>query len=100
MHELEACGPTARTWRRRRMRVADVVFNVVAGQRQGYWDRVAAGDWEPQTLRAIRRFLVPGTDCIDIGAWIGPTVLYEACIAGRVHAFEPDPVAYAELAAN
>lgn len=68
--------------------------------RRAYWDRVAAGHWEPHTFRALRRFLAPAASCIDIGAWIGPTALYAAHFARSVHALEPDAVAHAELQAN
>ena len=48
----------------------------------------------------LRRFASPGSDAIDIGAWIGPTTLYVAHFARCVHAIEPDPAAGAELATN
>jgi FkbM family methyltransferase len=70
------------------------------GERRIFWDRVAAGHWEPQTFRVFQRFLEPKSSCIDIGAWIGPTVLYAAHLVRQVHAIEPDPIAHAELAAN
>jgi FkbM family methyltransferase len=70
------------------------------GDRKPFWDRVSAGQWEPQTFQVFRRFLSPGSSCVDIGAWIGPTALYAARIGWRVHAIEPDPVAFSELAAN
>jgi FkbM family methyltransferase len=37
---------------------------------------------------------------VDIGAWIGPTALPAAARGARVVAFEPDPVARAELLVN
>jgi FkbM family methyltransferase len=37
---------------------------------------------------------------VDIGAWIGPTSLPAAARGARVVAFEPDPVARAELLVN
>jgi len=37
---------------------------------------------------------------IDIGAWIGPTVLYSANIYKKVYAIEPDPVALERLKQN
>ncbi len=37
---------------------------------------------------------------IDIGAWVGPTVLAAASTGCTIHAYEPDPVAFAELSAN
>jgi FkbM family methyltransferase len=76
-------------------------FRVLArGERKLFWDRVTAGRWEPQTFEVFRRFLLPKSTCIDIGAWIGPTALYAAQLARHVHAIEPDPIAFAELTAN
>jgi FkbM family methyltransferase len=68
--------------------------------RHAFWSRVDAGLWEPQTFEVFQRFLRPDHSYIDMGAWIGPTVLYGAMLSRRVHALEPDPVAFAELAAN
>jgi FkbM family methyltransferase len=66
---------------------------------KAFWDLVDAGRWEPATLAAIAH-LVAGSVYIDIGAWIGPTVIAAARRADLVVAFEPDPVAAAELREN
>ncbi len=68
--------------------------------RRAFWSRVGTGLWEPQTFEVFHRFLRPACSYIDMGAWIGPTVLYGAALSGCAHALEPDPVAFAELAAN
>jgi FkbM family methyltransferase len=60
---------------------------------------VDAGKWEPATLEAIEA-LSPGGLVVDVGAWIGPTVLAAAPLATRVIAYEPDPVAAEELRSN
>jgi FkbM family methyltransferase len=65
-----------------------------------FWDLVADGRWEPGTLEVIERLLSPTSTYVDIGAWIGPTVLWAAATGASVLAFEPDPVAYAELQRN
>lgn len=65
-----------------------------------FWDSVDAGEWEINTLNAIEAILAPGDIYIDIGAWIGPTVLHAARIASSVIAYEPDPVAADELRLN
>jgi FkbM family methyltransferase len=65
-----------------------------------FWDLVEVGVWEPGTFAVIDRLLRPGSTYIDIGAWIGPTVLWAAATGATVIAFEPDPVAYAELRHN
>lgn len=44
--------------------------------------------------------LRPRDVLVDIGAWIGPTVLYAAAKGAQVHAFEPDPVAFKWLVAS
>jgi FkbM family methyltransferase len=66
---------------------------------RAFWDLVDAGHWEPATLEAITR-LADGGVYIDVGAWIGPTVMAAARKASVVVAYEPDPVAAAELRRN
>ena len=65
-----------------------------------FWYHVNRNRWENQTFRIFRQFIRPGSVYLDIGAWIGPTVLFGASISGRCFAAEPDPVAFAELKAN
>ncbi len=65
-------------------------FTVAEGY-DNFWRKATAGRWEPATFEAIRRCVDADTVVLDIGAWIGPTVLYEARRARRVEAFEPDP---------
>ncbi len=65
-----------------------------------FWRKAAAGDWEPETFAVLDQFLSPENDYLDIGAWIGPTVLYGARKARHVFCFEPDPTAFRHLAWN
>lgn len=65
-----------------------------------YWSQFTDGSWEPETFRAIDSFVKPGTTYVDIGAWVGPTVLYAAQLAASVVAFEPDPTAFGSLVNN
>lgn len=65
-----------------------------------FWDLVANGGWEPGTLGVIERLLRPGSVYVDVGAWIGPTVLCAAATGASVLAFEPDPIAFAGLRRN
>jgi FkbM family methyltransferase len=48
----------------------------------------------------LRARLGPGVRYVDIGAWIGPTVLVAAATGAAVEGFEPDPAAFQELRAN
>jgi len=61
-----------------------------------FWSKI----YEKNTYRIFDKFLDPDHSCIDIGAFIGSTVLYCAKIAKKVYAFEPDPIAFAELKKN
>lgn len=56
--------------------------------------------WEKNTYKIFDKFLDSDHSYIDIGAWIGPTILYGAQIAKKVYAVEPDPVAFKELEKN
>lgn len=66
----------------------------------GFWKQYQSGDWEPKTLRAFDEFLDKDHSYIDLGAWIGPTVLYASNLSKHCYAFEPDPLAYSELKRN
>lgn len=65
-----------------------------------WWFQQHFATWEPQTFEVLDRFLRPDRDYLDIGAWIGPTVLYAAQCSRKVYALEPDPVAFQRLQAN
>ncbi len=64
-----------------------------------FWKSFSAG-WERDTLAAIAALLPAGGVYLDIGAWIGPTLLFAASRAREAHGFEPDPAAYAKLERN
>lgn len=65
-----------------------------------FWRKASAGQWEPGTFKVLAEHLSPDRDYLDIGAWIGPTVLYGARKARHVWAFEPDPTAFRALSWN
>ncbi|SLN45857.1 hypothetical protein TRL7639_02489 [Falsiruegeria litorea R37] len=65
-----------------------------------FWRKASAGTWEPETFKILDEHLSMDRDYLDIGAWIGPTVLYGARKARRVMCFEPDPVALRHLLWN
>ena len=65
-----------------------------------FWRKASAGDWEPETFAVLRDHLAPDRDYLDIGAWIGPTVLFGARHARHVWCFEPDAEAFRHLAWN
>jgi FkbM family methyltransferase len=73
----------------------------VADDKPTFWDRAEAGRWEPETLAALEEAVSPGCTVLDIGAWVGPTVLFAAALgAARVVAVEADPRALELLRGN
>jgi len=56
--------------------------------------------WEQETFQAMLRVLDRDHSFIDIGSWIGPTVLFGACLAKKAYGIEPDPLAFNELEKN
>ena len=66
----------------------------------GFWRTVAKGRWEPHAYTIMSKFLNVDSIYCDVGAWIGPTVIYAARICKQVICFEPDPIAYRYLRWN
>jgi FkbM family methyltransferase len=66
----------------------------------GFWRKVSKGRWEPNTFKIFSTFLNKNINYCDIGAWIGPTVIYAASICKKVVCFEPDPIAFKYLIWN
>jgi len=65
-----------------------------------FWDQVNTGRWEPYTFASFKKFLRRDRSYVDIGCWIGPTVLYGSQIAKYCYAVEPDPRAFIMLKEN
>jgi FkbM family methyltransferase len=66
----------------------------------GFWRAVAKGQWEARTFDVLRSLVRPEHVYVDVGAWIGPTVVYAATRSRQVYCFEPDHVAYRYLLWN
>lgn len=75
----------------------DVVINPHSA---AVWNLINVNSWEESTFNIMDRFLNENHNYLDIGAWVGPTVLYGAHLAKHVYAVEPDPVAFGELNTN
>ncbi len=65
-----------------------------------FWERASKKQWEPETFNVLSKFLKPDSVYLDIGAWIGPTVIYASKLCKKVICFEPDPIAYKHLLTN
>lgn len=66
----------------------------------GFWNHVISNAWEPQTFEVLNRFLSKDRSYVDIGAWVGPTVLFGSQLSKHCYAFEPDPHAFRALQTN
>jgi FkbM family methyltransferase len=68
---------------------------------QQWFDKnINLGNWESYTFDIIDKFTNKDKIYIDIGAWIGPTVLYASTLSKNVFCFEPDPIALKRLKDN
>jgi FkbM family methyltransferase len=83
----------------RRVRIAGHEI-IVTDDKPTFWDKAEAGAWESETLAAIAGLCRPGVAFLDIGAWVGPTVLYAAACGATVTAVEADPRALELLRGN
>ena len=67
-----------------------------------FWTLVENGKWEPDTFDIFDWYLKHNTTYVDIGAWIGPTLMYASRLVtdGECYGFEPDPAAHRMLQAH
>jgi FkbM family methyltransferase len=80
---------------------AELKVGVPTDERLGsFWTQFATGGFEPGTRRIVEEHAGPGRTFVDVGAWIGPFTLLAASLGAHVVAYEPDPLAVAELRAN
>ncbi len=80
--------------------VNDKSFFVDSTDYEYFWPAVNDGAWETDTYRIFDENIDTETLVIDIGAWVGPTVLYSAQLAKKCVAYEPDPIAFPRLQDN
>jgi FkbM family methyltransferase len=78
----------------RRTRVVHVDGREFRVARNSFWEWFEEG-WEPETLSVFQRYLNHGGTFVDVGAYVGPTVLYAAAAgATRIEAVEANPVTF------
>lgn len=79
----------------------NVTFKVqIEEETKKFWTEYVHNEWETTTFTIFDKFIDKQHDYLDIGAWIGPTVLYGASKARNAFAFEPDKQAYVSLEKN
>jgi len=82
------------------IRQGAISYRVIFDENRQFWDAVRSGSWEPETYQVFDRYLASDSYYFDIGAWIGPTVLYASHLSRKAFAYEPDPIAFKELERN
>lgn len=65
-----------------------------------FWANSYPSAWELETFKIIDRFVGKDKIYIDIGTWVGPTLLYAANKAKYVYGMEPDKVSFNEVMKN
>ena len=72
----------------------------LAPEDRKFWRKAASGQWERHTFNILDQLLRPNSVYVDVGAWIGPTVLFAAARCKVVYCIEPDAIAYERLLGN
>jgi FkbM family methyltransferase len=78
----------------------NIKFTVNSKREFPFWILVKLGLWESETYKIMDKFLDKQHSYLDIGSWIGPTVLYGSQLARHCYAVEPDHIAFQELKNN
>lgn len=65
-----------------------------------FWDNVQDRSWKPDIYKIFNRFLNKEYSYVDIGPWIGPTIIPAARLAKHCYGLEPDSTAFEELTNN
>lgn len=77
----------------------NVTFKV-DGPNADFFDHYVNQTWEPETFSILEKFLTKEMTYLDLGAWMGVTVIPASFSAKTCYAVEPDPTAYEELVGN
>ncbi len=65
-----------------------------------FWNMFAEGRWEKDLIEYLHNYLNSDSVFLDVGAWIGPTVLYAAKRCKTVYCFEPNKRTFKTLENN
>lgn len=66
-----------------------------------FWNGFKKEAWEPSTYKLMSKYIRKDKSYIDIGTWVGPTILYAAEIgADKVYGIEANPLTYNMLSEN
>jgi FkbM family methyltransferase len=75
-------------------------FNVSGVYSERWFSQSNFNKWEPETFCILNHYQNKDGVYIDVGSWIGPTVMYASSLFKRVMAMEPDRIALYRLKQN
>lgn len=75
----------------------NISFDVIESGWKSFWEN---DQWESYMWPILSKYILKDQNYLDIGAWIGPTVLYGSQLCKTCYAIEPDPIAVTELRSN
>ena len=75
-------------------------FTVTGSFSEKWFSNKQFHNWEKNTFHILDHYADSNLNYIDVGAWIGPTVLYAAQRFNKVVAIEPDRLAFHRLVEN
>lgn len=91
-------GARKRLLSTRRATVNDMSFEVEPSE---FWYKFNKGTWEPEAFDFYKKYVSPVKDVIDMGGWIGPTMLFAyAFNARKISVVEADPANFQVLKNN
>lgn len=64
-------------------------FYVKFDKYHSFWQSFDDRKWELETFEVFDKLITENTIYLDIGAWIGPTILYASRLSSKVYGFEP-----------
>ena len=71
-------------------------FTVV---RHNFWENYS--NWEPDTYKVFKELLRSDSVFVDIGAYIGPTMIFAAALGvKKIHAVEPNLTSFLQAQQN
>lgn len=77
----------------------DVEFRY--NRNEDFWAGVRdVNGWEPETFDVLDKFIKPGMNFLDIGAWNGVCSIYAGLLGAKCFSVEPDDKAFIELSEN
>jgi FkbM family methyltransferase len=78
----------------------EMIFDV-SDENKEFWQCFNNRTWEPETVKFYRKYVSPDKEVIDIGGWIGPTVLIAYSFnPKKISVVEGDPANYQILKMN